>query len=162
MQTREVTIAKQTFTVSLPFEPGHVLTEGEAKALNQTRTENISNSLRKKLTELLGDEPTPEAIAQAQAMVAELDGSYQFTVANASGGRRVTDPLEKECKVVARAYITQQLREAGKTAKEMGKEWMDEKIEDVFSHEKIVALAKKRIAERAKLAESVDLDLAIE
>lgn len=159
MQTREVTIAKHTFTVSLPFAEGHVLTEGEAKALNQTRTENISNSLRKKLTDLLGDEATAEQIAEAQAMVAELDAAYTFTVANASGGRRVTDPLEKECKAVARAYISQQLKEAGKSVKEMGKEWMDEKIELVASNEKIIALAKKRIAERAKLAESVDLEL---
>jgi hypothetical protein len=159
MQTREVTIAKHTFTVSLPFAPGHVLTEGEAKALNQTRTENISNSLRKKLTDLLGDEPSAEAIAEAEAMVKELDDSYQFTVANASGGRRVADPLEKECRAVARAYIAAQLKDAGKTAKEMGKEWMDEKIEVVASNEKIIALAKKRIAERAKLAESVDLAL---
>lgn len=160
MQTREVTIAKHAFTVSLPFEAGHTLTEGEAKALNQTRTENISNSLRKKLTDLLGDEPTAEAIAEAEAMVKELDASYEFTVANASGGRRVSDPLEKECRAVARAYITQQLKEAGKTVKEMGKDWMDEKIELVASNEKIIGLAKKRIAERAKLAESVDLNLS--
>lgn len=160
MQTREVTIAKQTFTVSLPFEAGHTLTEGEAKALNQTRTENISNSLRKKLTDLLGDEPSAEALAEANTMVQELDASYEFTVANASGGRRVADPLEKECRAVARAYVSQKLKEAGTTAKEKGKEWMDEAIEKVASNEKIIALAKKRIADRAKIAESVDVELS--
>ena len=42
--TDEITIAGQVFSVPVRYAAGHVLTEGEASALNQTYHENLRNN----------------------------------------------------------------------------------------------------------------------
>jgi hypothetical protein len=156
MQTREMIIAGLPFTISLPYAEGHVINPAEAKTLNQTRCENISNALRKRIQELAGEdgEYSAEAQTKAAGFVAEYDAEYTFSLAAAGGGRRAVDPLEKECIVVAKAYITSKIKEAGKTLKELGgAEYLAEKVAEIQDHPKIVELAKKRLAERKKLAD---------
>jgi hypothetical protein len=46
--TVPVTIMGLRFNVRAPYSAGHICTEGEARALNQTRTENIRNNLAAK------------------------------------------------------------------------------------------------------------------
>jgi hypothetical protein len=166
--SREVQIGGVLVTVSQPYVEGHVCTPAEAKALNQTRTENISNALRKKIQDLgtaaENEEGktfyqfTDEALAQAAQMVAEYDAEYVFTLASVGGGRRAIDPLEKECIAIARQAISAELKKKGVKLKDLPEGKMDEFIEQYKDNDKIVALAKKRIKERESLASAIDLE----
>lgn len=166
--TREVQIGGAFVTVSTPYAEGHVCTEAEAKALNQTRTENISNALRKKVQELgekqENDEGktvyvySDEAMKQVAEMVAAYDAEYVFTVTSAGGGRRAVDPLEKECISIARQAITAELKKKGIKIKDLPEGKMDEFIDQYKDNEKIVALAKKRLKEREALSAAIELD----
>ena len=161
MSTREISIKGVLVTVGQPFVEGHVCSAAEAKALNQTRAENISNAMRAKITERASEDGTytPEALAEIAEMVAAYDASYEFSLTSTGGGRRAIDPLEKECIAIARAAVTAELKKQGIKIKELPEGKMDEFIEQYKDHEKIVALAKKRLKEREQLAGAVEVAL---
>lgn len=106
--------------VPQPFAAGaHTLTEGEASALNQIVAENLSNNLRAKIVEGRqvgeGDGATfePFTDTEAQALVDTYLAEYELGVRRAGSGEpRVTDPVEREARKIARekakAYIKEQ------------------------------------------------------
>lgn len=106
--------------VPQPFAPGaHTLTEGEASALNQIVAENLSNNLRKQIVDGKtvgeGESATTEPYtdAEAQALVDTYLAEYELGVRRAGSGEpRVTDPVEREARKIARekakAYIKEQ------------------------------------------------------
>ncbi len=161
--TKEITVQGVLVTVTTPYTAGHQLTEAEANALNQMRAENIGNNVRKAVAEIVkeaGDEIanlSSEQLQKIQALVAERDATYIFTLASARGGREPTDPLEKECLSLARKYITSKLREAGTTQKayieQQGEDAFNSKLEEVAKHPEIIKLAKKNLAARASLVD---------
>lgn len=159
--TREISILGVILTIAQPYTEGHVVNEAEAKALNQTRAENISNALRAKVKAKQSEDGTytPEALEKITAMAAAYDAEYTFTLGGTGGGRTPTDPLEKECIAVARQFVTAKLKEAGKKVKELSEGQMDAYIAQVVDAPEIVDLAKQRLKQREKL--SAKLDFAI-
>lgn len=163
--TKEMTVQGVTVSVSQPYQAGHQITEAEAKALNQVRAENIGNNLRKTIKEMLEAEgATPESVqAAAQEQVAAYDATYEFTLASVGGGSTARlDPLTKECRAIARNFITAKLREKGISQKDYlaanGEDAIKIKIAELSENPKIVAAAKKALAEREKMA---DVDLSV-
>lgn len=161
MTTKEITVQGIVVTVSAPYAPGHQITEAEAKALNQVRAENIGNNVRKTITELIeaagGKESiTDEVKKAAQAAVSERDASYVFTLASVGGGRESLDPLTKECRAVARAFLTGKLKEAGMSQKaydeKNGEDAFASKVIELADHPEIAKVAKKNLATREGLA----------
>jgi len=159
--TKEITVQGIIVTVSAPYAAGHVVTEAEAKALNQVRAENVANNVRKAVTDMIAaaggkDNITDELRANAQALVAEKDAAYQFTMSSAGGGREPVDPLAKECLAVASAWLTSKLKEAGLTkkayAEQNGETAFADKAAVLAEHPEIVKLAKKNLAAREGLA----------
>lgn len=159
--TKEITVQGIIVTVSQPYAPGHVITEAEAKALNQVRAENIANNVRKAVTEKIEaaggkDAVTDEHRTAIQALVNEKDAAYQFTMASVGGGREPVDPLEKECRAVARAWLSAKLKEQGLTQKKYaeanGEDAFDEKVAALSEHPEIVKVAKKNLKAREELA----------
>ena len=153
--SKEITVQGIVVSVAAPYAAGHVVTEAEAKALNQVRAENIGNNVRKAINELIesvgGKENiTDEIKAKAQALVAEKDASYEFTLASVGGGREPLDPLTKECRAVAKAYITAKIKEAGMTlkayAEKNGEDAFMSKVIEISDHPEIVKAAKKNLA----------------
>ena len=146
---KTITIAGEQFEVSLPYAEGHACTAAEAKALNQVRSENIRNNMSKIVKEAKenGD------LNGATAKVAEYDTGYEFTLASVGGGRKM-DPVEKEARVLARDAIRQKLADEGRKISEVPKEKLAEAIAKVAETDDFVKAAKKRVADRAKLAES--------
>ena len=161
MSTREMTIGGVLVTVAQPYAEGHTVNAAEAKVLNQTRAENISNALRGKVKELAAEDGTFDdaAVEKARELVAAYDAEYEFTLSNAGGGRRAVDPLEKECIAVARAAISAELKRQGIKVKDVPKEKLEENIERYKEHPEIVKLAKKRLKERESLAGALELDV---
>lgn len=160
MATREIVIQKVTVEITDPYAEGHPLTAGEAKALNQTRAENIRNNMAAKAKTLQSEDGsyTEEALAAFAAAVADYDAAYEFTLTS-SGGARVVDPLEKECVSIARAAISAEIKRQGRKLKDIPKETIDALIEQHKSNEKVVALAKKRLKEREGIAGALELSL---
>ena len=161
MSNREVSIVGVVATIGQPYEEGQTINAAEAKALNQTRAENVSNAMRKKVKELANEDGTfsDGAAAEARKMIEEYDANYEFTLASVGGGRRTVDPLEKECIAVARAAISAELKKQGVKIKDVPKEKLDENIERYKDHPEIVKLAKKRLKEREQLAEAVSIEM---
>jgi hypothetical protein len=111
-------------SVPQPYAAGsHTLTEGEASALNQTIAENLSNNLRAKL--ILGrpavkdgDTVTEPARAytaeEAQRLVDEYLAEYEIGVRRSGSGEpRVTDPVEREARKIARQKAVDYVKSQG-------------------------------------------------
>lgn len=153
--SRDITISGQTFAVTVPFEEGHVCTVAEAKALNQTRCENIRNNMAKRVKEKHDDEGnvTEADMTALTEAVTEYDKEYVFTLANVGGSRQALDPVEKEARKIARELIADALKSNDRKISEIDKEKLAEAIAAKAAQEPVIKLAKKRIADRKKNAE---------
>jgi hypothetical protein len=149
------------FEINTPYDEGHTINAAEAKVLNQTRRENISNAVRAKIKELQSEDGsyTDEAAAKAQELVAEYNANYVFTLASAGGGRTAKDPIQKEAESLARAAITAQLKAAGRKVSDVDKEKLAEKIAQVAEMPEIIKQAKARVAARNKMVEGLEIDI---
>jgi hypothetical protein len=109
-----------TVQVPQPYTAGATtLSEGEASALNQIVAENLSNNLRAKIVEGQIDgegKPTGEAHTDttAQALVDEYLAEYELGVRRAGSGEpRVTDPVEREARRIAREKAKELIKAQG-------------------------------------------------
>ena len=148
--TRTVTIVGAPVTVSLPFAEGHVCTAAEAKALNQTRCENIGNNLRKRIKELAEKDGSfsDEALAKIADMAATVDAEYIFTLASSGGSSSVVDPFERECRALATSVVNNNIKAKGMTIKaykeqEGGADRYAELVAQVMEMEQVKAKAQE-------------------
>lgn len=156
MTEKSLTIAGESFTVNLPYAEGHTLTAVEAKALNQTRCENIRNNLAKQVKDL--KEAGNFDQAAFQKVVSEYDSNYTFATPSAGGGRKTMDPVEKEARKLAREMIKAALERQGTKIGDVDKDALAAKIDEVADMPDVVKEAKAVVAKRTKLAE---LDLGL-
>lgn len=164
---KQITIAGVEFEISAPYAAGQTMTDAEAAALNQVRAENIGNNFRAtvnkaKVTTIAEDGTETETISDADLLtlhttLAAKDAEYVFNMASARVSKATMSPLEKECIVVAKAILAGLLAQAGKTAKEYGKENCEAKIAEIAASDNVVKQAVKRIKERAAAAEGISL-----
>jgi len=153
--SKNITIQGVEFEVSTPYAEGHACTEAEAKALNQTRSENIRNNCAKIVKEAKtehGDELPADVLKSVGQAVGEYDKDYQFTLASVGGGRASRDPVEVEATKIARAAITAKLKEAGRKVSDVDKDALAAKIAEVAANPKVMKAAKKAVVDRAALA----------
>lgn len=159
-QLKEITIAGVSFMVLQPYVAGHVVTEAEAKALNQVRAENIRNNCASKVKAAAEGtakegEPTADTI---EAYVREYDENYQFTLASVGGGKRPTDPVEVEAMRIARdlfsAYASSKKLTVKAIKEAKGEEWVNAKLAELAERPENVKEAKRRVDARNKSAEA--------
>jgi len=154
--TKTITIAGVPFDVTTPFAEGHACSEAEARALNQTRCENIRNNMAKVVKENQDDEGqiSDEAMAALVAKVTEYDTAYVFTIGNTGTSRTAMDPVEKMARKIAREVIAAALSEAGRKITDVDKEKLATAVALKAEDPAIVKLATRRIADRSKNAEA--------
>jgi len=166
--TKQITIQGHVFSVATPYAEGHVVTEAEAKALNQTRSEAVRNNMASVIkaantaagttTDAEGKEVqnplSDEAAAELVAAVSEYDANYQFTLASVGGGRKTTDPVEAEALRLARSAITAQLKTAGRKVKEIDKDVLDGAIAKLADTKEVKAAAAKNVKANQSMAEA--------
>ena len=153
------TINGLSFEISAPFSEGHVITEAEAKALNQTRAENIGNNLRARIKEMQEAGESEEAIA---TIVAEKDAEYIFTLAAVSASRKL-DPYEREALKMAKELVKAKLAADGRKVSDVPEglteeEWKDKlegEYERIAGLDKVVAAARKTVDAKRKTADSL-------
>lgn len=162
-QTKEITIQGLAFEVATPYVAGHVVTEAEAKALNQVRLENIRNNMASTIKEAKGDAESisQEVYDQLKAAVAEYDGKYEFTLASVGGGKRSSDPVETEARRLAKSAISAKLSADGRTLKSVDPDKLAAAIAKLAESEEIVKEAKRIVKARTASAASAmaELDL---
>lgn len=156
-----------SYMISQPYEPGHPITEVEARVLNQTRGENIGNNVRAKLKEIKetaakeewGEKKLSNAL---EKQVAEIDSTYEFTAAAARAGRKL-DPVEREANKKARALLKDHLAESGRkltvppegTSQEDWDERIDNEVERIAALPEIVEAARQDVEARQSRAEKM-------
>ena len=148
---KTIQIQSESFEISVPYSEGHTLTAIEAKVLNQTRCENIRNNQSKAIREAKEDGTFD--LKTATKAVKEYDAKYSFAMPGAGAIRRSLDPVEKEARAIARSVLTQKLKDQGKKMKDQDKEKIANIIEKWAENPKVIAAAKKTVADRAALAE---------
>ena len=163
MEMKTKTIQGLTFEVSQPFTEGHVVTEAEARALNQTRSENIGNNVRKRIKDLSETEISAEDLqAQAAEIVAEVDGSYIFTLASVSAGAKL-DPYEREALKIARELLKNHLATTGRKltvapegiTEDEWKETIAAESSRIAESDAVIKAAKKTVDAKRKTADSL-------
>lgn len=119
-----------TVQVPVPYAAGpHTLTEGEANALNQTLAENLSNNLRARVvagrpaieagqnedgTKRKAEAARPWTDEEVQQLVDEYLADYEIGVRRSGTGEpRVTDPVEREARKIARQKAVDYVKEQG-------------------------------------------------
>lgn len=167
-------IEGETFLITQPYDEGHVLSAAEARALNQLRGENIGNNLRKQIKDAKEKGDT----SNIADLVAKYDAEYSFALPGQSTPRS-TDPVERECRALAKDYIKTQLAAQGRklsdvpaaisaqypdnaeAAKQAWEDKLEANIAKVMADESTIKLAKQRVAAKKKAAENTvaELDL---
>lgn len=148
-----------TFLVAQPYAEGHVCTAAEAKALNQTRSENIGNNVRQRIKDMLA-ENKPEA--EIVAMVAEVDNAYEFNMSSVSSARQL-DPVEREARKIARELLKAHLAQTGRKltvapegeTDESWKEKIEDQLDDLQTNPEILKVANENVKAKAKQADKL-------
>lgn len=157
---RKVTIQGQLFDLDDPYAEGHTCSAMEAKALNQTRAENIRNNFAGEVKKLQGDADalTEAQVAQLQAQLNEYASKYEFSV----GAGRVTDPVEKEAKRIAKELLDAKIISKGTSVKKyieaQGQDKYDGLLAQLMEKEEIQKEAQAIVKKRSKLAENISFD----
>jgi len=166
--SKTISILGVEVEISTPYAEGHTITAAEAKALNQTRAENIGNNFRKRIKDSKEGVEGAEPMEKILADLAAYDASYVFTLAAATlaaagGSRSTMTPLEKESNRVAKQWLVAKLKEAGSSLKkyteEHGADYVKAKVAEVAATDAIQAQAKKNLAAAQKTADAVGIGL---
>lgn len=153
------TINGMEFEISQPYAEGHQCTAAEARALNQTRSENIGNNTRAKIKEMI-ENGNPEQ--DIYDYVSGVDAEYVFTLAGVSASRKL-DPVEREANKLARELLKDHLAQSGRkltvAPEGMTKEdWEDKvasEVERIAALPEVLKAAQKNVDAKAKQASSL-------
>lgn len=159
--TKDLIIQSVKFTAPIPYAAGHVLTEPEARALNQVFHENLRNNFAKTVKASNEGAEGSIPVADLPAAFAAYAGEYSFAMPGQGGGTsRVMDPVEREARALAKELIKAHLQKQGKSItapkdasdeqKAEYKAKIDAKIEEIATKDEVLAQAKKNVAARAK------------
>lgn len=157
-EPKNFSILDVDFTVSMPYEAGYgPITEAEARVLNQTRKENLSNNFRAQVQAFKdGAEGAATSAEELQAKFQELDAGYVFTIANTGTASRKLDPVEREARNIARDLLKQALVADGLkykeppegTSQEDWEAFIEAKIDEIAAMDEVVKTAKATVKAR--------------
>jgi hypothetical protein len=118
VQTKQIIIQGHAFVVPVPFSEGHVLSGGEASAMNQVFHENLRNNFASRIKKLEGDGAID--ISSLQNELDEYAVEYEFGVRQSA---TAADPVEREAMKLARQAVKAALKNANR---EESKDWIEE------------------------------------
>jgi hypothetical protein len=159
MQTTQITIQKQLFTVPQPYVEGHTLSAVEASVLNQTFAENLRNNFAAQMKRALEETP-PKDLTQT-----DLDAyaaNYKFGV-RGGGPRAFVDPVAREATKLAEATIRAAIKrkkekDSSFDPKSISDENFDELVQSLLAQDStIMEQAKIIVAARSAAVKEVNL-----
>lgn len=149
----EYTIAGKTFSILQPYEAEHVLTAGEASALNQVFAENIRNNFAAKVKEATEAGTFDQEVFQGQ--LDDYMDEYEFGVRRGGGGR-TTDPVQAEAMIIARDKVRKALVKRGHALKDVPASEITRLAKDILASGKypeITDAARARVAAQQEVAD---------
>jgi hypothetical protein len=159
---RTITIQGILVTIEDLYQTGHVCSDVEANALNQTRAEGIRNNLAKEVKAVLeiagkdaeGNqrELSETAIANLQEKINSYSRSYVF-----SSGGRTSDPIQKEAKSIAKQILEGKLADQGVSLKDYPKDKFAANLEKIMAMDAVQKRATKTVADSRKLGAEIEL-----
>ena len=156
---RSLMIQGVNFTVADPYAEGHKCTAMEAKALNQTRAENLRNNFASKVKAAKGEDGSIND-KQVAALQSELDDYAKAYVFSVGVGSRL-DPVQKEAKQLAVTLVDGAIAKKG-TSKAAyieanGKDKYDELVAGVMERDDVVKEAQKIVKQRQSIADAIEV-----
>lgn len=157
---KSISIAGVPVEVSTPYAEGQTITAAEAKALNQTRAENIGNNFRVAVKDAMAKTEGAErdqALAAVLAQLSTYDAAYVFSMAG--NARTPIDPIEAEAIRIAKDVVKGKITEKyGVSLKvyfntEGNEEKYEAAVEKIAAQEDTLKEAKRRVASKKKLPE---------
>jgi hypothetical protein len=147
----KIRIRHYTFQLRDRYAAGHVVTAGEAQALNQQLAENIRNNIDRLVVDAIaGLQPgqllSAAAQAELQERIALYELNYQFQARHIP---RRTGPIEAEAMAIATERALEGARFRGEP--EDGPA-IDAEITAWLEDPEVQALARTRVGERERLA----------
>ena len=167
----ELTIEGVKLSAIAPYQAGHPLTEAEASVLNQTFRENLRNNMAGKISSMLEEAEKVGGklnLTDAQSALDAYTAGYEFGVRKAGGGApRVSDPIEREARSIARSKVTEAVKKKGHKVKDIPVEqfngWIDAVLKKDKDGDQSIWKAAKTIVEAAKeVGADAELDLGLE
>lgn len=164
--TGKVKVSGLLFAMPAPrYAEGHVLTAGEASALNQTRVENLRNNTANKVKAAMTAAGVDKAEALPQEVIDKLEADflayadeYEFTVGTV---RRVTDPVETEARKIGKEMLRAALRANGIDLKTMAEGQFDTLLSNLLEKRPdIRETAAQRVSLTKSMASAIIGDLA--
>lgn len=149
----DYTIAGHTFSILQPYTEGHVLTTGEASAMNQVFAENIRNNFAAKVKEAEAAGSFESDVFQGQLDDYMID--YEFGVRRGGGGR-TGDPIQSEALIIAKDKVRKALVKRGHALKEVPASEITRLAKDILGSGKypeILDAAKARVAAQLEVAD---------
>lgn len=157
--TTSITIQGLSFSIPQPYAVGHVLTEVEAGALNQTFAENIRNNMAgkvKKAKEAATEAGTELDEATLRSEIDEYISTYSFATKRAT--RTPTDPVEKLANKLASEAIKGALKARGYDLKSVTEDQFDTLVANLLASDKGDAIkAEAKRQHDAKLGTAGDI-----
>lgn len=150
--TQTLTIQGHQFSAPAPYAQGHVLTENEAKVMNQVLGENLRNNFAARVRaarEAAGLAADGELdTAQMDALQTEFnDYADKYEFAGKRSPRAPVDPVGREAHKIARGCVVEALQKNGYKVKDLPEGQLDELIEQTLSANAWIAEeASRRIA----------------
>jgi hypothetical protein len=157
-----------------PISEATVLTPALAAILNQTLAENFSNNLRKAIEAGVPADETNGVAArdftddEVQALADKYMAEYEPGVRRTGDAApRVTDPVEREARKLAKAKVAEILKARNLKPKDVGTEGVADLVDKLFTKNRdaFMAAGKKVVAALEKAAaagtDSLDLDLGL-
>lgn len=153
------TVNKEVFKIAEPYAEGHVLTAGEAGALNQTFAENIRNNFAKRVEKAKEDGTYDAELFQSQ--IDTYADEYEFGV---RASRTSGDPVMAEAMDIMRDKVRKSLLKAGHKLKDVKSAQITERAKAEFTKnspaaQAVLELAKQRVAAAQDIAD-VELESA--
>jgi hypothetical protein len=164
-----ITIQGVAFEVDRPYKAGdHVLTEGEAHALNQTRAENLRNNFAPKVRSAFEEFRKANSLAEdaevaatqidADALQGEFDkyaSDYKFAPGAGGGPRTPVDPIQREANRIATEKVKGALQTKNIKINSVSKDRMAELVAQVIA--KYPAITEEA-TRRVKAGADISLD----
>lgn len=159
---KEITIAGISYSAPLPYAEGHVLTAGEAAAMNQVLHENVRNNMALRVTK--AKEELQEGVTLDEAKLrGEFEAyaqSYEFGTRNAGGSatpRASLDPVEREAINLAKQLVRQALKANNYSIKAVGEEKIGELAKELLANNPAITEQAKSIVESRKQVGNLSL-----
>jgi hypothetical protein len=157
---REITIQGAVFLIPNRYAEGHVLTKGEADALNQTFAENIRNNVvarAKKAADTVA-EGSEASVAITQELIDTYAAEYVFGVRKST--RKVDkNPVEVEERRLARQAVNDAIKRKGLKLKDIADETYEGYVTAAIATGRYRAQAEQIVAIKRGMSTGLDLDL---